>query len=240
MALEVARVRIGVRAQQRRTGASLNRGRPSGPCAVSTEPNVTCRISRASNCSSRDGSSASGTSFASGARPQLGRDVIARLVRVVALAREGVDLAEERGVERGHGAQRLEVARARGLEVDEPLREARGDRVDAELVRARVQAQLVRPEVPRDRGVGGDVLLELGRGRRCSRRPSRSGRRSAARGSPRPRRAARARPRPSSAPPARSASPSRPPRPRARRAARLPQRAGGATSARRAPRRART
>src|SRR3712207_9397954 len=77
--------------------------------------------------------------------------MVAGAVRGVALAREDVDLAEEGGIERRDGSQRLEIAGSRRLQVDQATRLARGDRIDAELVRSRVQAELVRAKLPGDR-----------------------------------------------------------------------------------------
>src|SRR5215470_8419595 len=66
----------------------------------------------------------------------LGGDVIAGAVNRVALARESGYLAEEFRVDLRNGSQGFEVARARGLEVNQFTGQPRGDRIDAELVGA--------------------------------------------------------------------------------------------------------
>src|SRR5215212_1519557 len=91
------------------------------------------------------------------------RDVVARPVLLVAFAGEIVDLTEQVWVEDGNGAQCLQVARARRLEVGESPGLTDERWVDGELVRTRVQAQLVRPvrrDGAGDGGVDLDVLLE--------------------------------------------------------------------------------
>src|SRR5262245_79839 len=70
----------------------------------------------------------------------LGGDVIARAVNRVALARESGYLAEEFRVDLCDGSQGLEVARACGLEMNQFAGQPRSDRIDAELVRAGMEA----------------------------------------------------------------------------------------------------
>lgn len=60
------------------------------------------------------------------------------------------DAPEQLGLMRAHHAQRLQVARARRLEVHEAARGGCRDRVDGELVGAGVEAQLVGAELGRD------------------------------------------------------------------------------------------
>src|SRR5262249_36358897 len=90
-----------------------------------------------------------------------GGDVIAGAVNRVALAGESGYLSEEFRVDLRNGSQGFEVARARGLEVNQFAGQPRGDRIDAELVGAGVKAELIRPEGFRDGHVPRERLLEL-------------------------------------------------------------------------------
>ena len=168
------------------------------------------------------------------------RHVVARPVLLVPTARERVDGSEQVRRHARDGPQRLEVTRARGLQVNQAAGVAGGDLVEAELVRAGVQADLVRPEHAGNGGVARACRRRRPRGRRCSRRPSRTGRRSAARGWPTARRDAAARTPRRCARPGRSACLSRQPTPRGRRAGRRSRRTDGGTSPPRARRRGRT
>jgi hypothetical protein len=67
---------------------------------------------------------------------QARRNVVCSPVLLVASAGEIVDLTEQVGVERSHGAQGLQVARARRLEVGESSGLPDESGVDGELVRA--------------------------------------------------------------------------------------------------------
>src|SRR5215470_6639863 len=93
----------------------------------------------------------------------LGGDVIAGAVNRVALARESRYLAEEFRRDLRDGPQGFEVARARGLEVNQFAGQPRGDRIDAELVGAGMEAELIRPEGFRYRHVPLERLLEFAR-----------------------------------------------------------------------------
>ncbi len=92
---------------------------------------------------------------------------------------------KRRGVDLGDGAEGFEIGGAGRLQVDRALRELRGDGIDGELVGAGVDADLVGTVLLRDGDVLGEGAGEFLRGRRCSPRPSRTRRRSAARGSSR-------------------------------------------------------
>src|SRR4051794_38000695 len=89
--------------------------------------------------------------------------MVARPVLLVAPAGECIDFPKKTGIERGDRAQGLQVASARRLEVGESPGPTCEGRVDGELVRTGVQAQLVRPvgrDGAGDGGVGLDVLCE--------------------------------------------------------------------------------
>src|SRR5262245_3276361 len=91
----------------------------------------------------------------------LGGDVVAGAVNRVAFARESGYFAEELRRDLRDGSQGFEVTRARGLEMNQFTRKARGDRIYAELVGTGMEAELIRPEGLRDGHVPGERLLEL-------------------------------------------------------------------------------
>ena len=74
-----------------------------------------------------------------------GRHMVAGAVHRVALDRQGHDLAKQIGIGHGCGAKRFEVARAGRFEVHQAAGVPGCNRIDAELVRSGMQAQLVGP-----------------------------------------------------------------------------------------------
>src|SRR5687768_2864856 len=69
--------------------------------------------------------------------------------------------AEAAGIERSHQAQSLQVAGAGRFNMNPTIGKPRDDRIDAELVRASMDAELVVVEVLHDRDVPGQLRLEL-------------------------------------------------------------------------------
>ena len=92
---------------------------------------------------------------------EIGRDMIAGSIDLVAPDGERRDLAEEGRVETCAHTQCLQVAGARGLEVYQSARVSSGDPVDAEFVRAGMQAELVGSQRPGNRCVPGEIALEF-------------------------------------------------------------------------------
>src|SRR5262249_5448546 len=90
------------------------------------------------------------------------RNEIAGPVCLVALQRKTVYLAEKFRVHGGNRAQGFQVASPRRLQMDQPARLPRRNRVDAELIRPRMQAELIRSKLPRNRRVNGEICLERG------------------------------------------------------------------------------
>ncbi len=89
------------------------------------------------------------------------RDVITGFVDGVALERIKINLAEEFNINSGDGAQGLEVAGAGGLEMRLFSRKPGRDWINAEFVRAGVQAKLISAEAAGDRRVTGEIRFEF-------------------------------------------------------------------------------
>src|ERR1700676_2041524 len=98
----------------------------------------------------------------SGGTLKLCRDMIAGAICFIPLKREGIDVTQYIGLHLSHRPQRFEVAGARCLEMHESPGFPCRDLVDAEFIRPRVQAQLIRPQGARNSCMDGKVCCEYG------------------------------------------------------------------------------
>ncbi len=93
---------------------------------------------------------------------QVGGDVVTGAIRLIACLRKRQDVAEERRVYDGDGAQGFQIAGARRLEMNEAPGLLRSNLIDAELVGTGVQAEFVWPERAGDGGMAREIGCELG------------------------------------------------------------------------------
>ena len=91
-----------------------------------------------------------------------GMDVVRRLVHVISSARKLADLPEQRRIALSHNPNRFQVARAGRLYMEPPMRRPGQGGIDRKLVRAGMQAQLIRPKQLGNRIVVANRLLERG------------------------------------------------------------------------------